>query len=182
MNSPLGSIQSYPPLQQEVWNLQRSPPTILKETKAHLQKWAVTNSWGLLRHRWWPYQVQQSCRVPDRLCHLFSLLLACQILIYLHSSRLQTCHTCPHKLCPEGPCFHLTDSECPCPSLLVALLSIDILWDQRVWMTGKGGISETRGQGSGVHPSTEGGGRVRFGPKTAGGWITATDTNKCQDI
>lgn len=143
---------------------------------------ALTTSWDL---RWWPCQCQGSCRVPDRVCHLCSHLPACRILIYLHSSRLQTCLTCPRKWCPEDPCFHQIGSECLCLFLLVALLFIDIpLWDQRAWMTEKGGISEMGGQGLGAHPSTEGGGRFQLndGPGGRVCWATVIDTNQYQDI
>lgn len=172
-------------LQQEVKTLQRIPLRILKHAKAHPHILHVrTTSWGLLQHLWWPCLARESCRVPDRVCHLCSLLLACPILIYLHSSHLRTCHTCPRKWCPEDPCFLQIGSECQCPFLLVVLLSIDtLLWDQRAWMTEKGDISEMGGQGLGAHPSTEGGGRCWLdGPEWRVCCTTVRDTYIYQDI
>ena len=126
---------------------------------AHCQMQAATISWARLGHQWWTCPAQESCRVPGRACPPCSLLPACH-----RSSRLQTCHTCPRRWCS-----HRSGSECPCPSLLVGLLSFDTPpWDQRAWTTGKGGTSGTGGQDSGAHLSKGGGGRG--GARSWGFW------------
>lgn len=140
--------------------------------------WVPTTGWGLLQHRWWHCQAQESCKVPDRVCHLCSLLLACQILIYHHSSHRQACRICHHKWCPGDPCLHQTGSEYLCPSLLVALLSTDIpLWYPMAWTTEKGGISEMGGQGLGAHLSTEVGGRSRLNNGPEGSIVIIINNN-----
>lgn len=144
---------------------------------AHPLMHVPTTSWGLLQHRGC-CQARESCRAPDQACLLCSILLVCQILIYLHSSHLQTCHTCPHRWCLEDPCSHQIGSECQCLFLLVALLSIDLLWDRRAWTTEMGGISETGGQDLRAHPSPEAGGRCWLIVEPEGRW----SRNMCKDF
>lgn len=128
---------------------------IIKQTeRCFLSTW--TTSWDLS----WAFLTQESCLVPGRVSLHCSLPLAPLVLTYLRSSRLPTCHTYPHKWCPEGPCSLQTGSECLCPSLLVALLFIGILpWSQQAWMMEKECILEMELRGFHIQFSTEEGGR-----------------------
>lgn len=139
--------------------------TIKQTERCSLSIW--TTSWDLS----WAFLSQESCLVPGRVSLLCSLPLAPLVLTYLHFSRLQTCHTYPHKWCPEGPCSLQTGSGCLCPFLLVGLLFTDILpWTRQAWMMETECVLEMELQGFRIQPSTEEGGRSFLFSKDINGY------------
>lgn len=132
---------------------------VVKKTIKRREKcspYTRTTSWDLLP---WPFLTQEWCLVLGQASSPCSPPPEAPVPICLRFSRLQTCHTCPHKWCTEGPCSPQTGSGCLCPFLLAAPPSTDIPpWNLKAWMM-KWGILETELRGFHIQPSTEGGGR-----------------------